>query len=225
MAQNHAAWSALQLWEIVFIGQHGDSAFQSFLKGEVQNLENQIRDSLEVVVGYKEFANPDAGAIAWDEANAKIIDGEAAFIHQGDWAAGQYGAADFDYGDDWDYVAFPGTEEVYSLVMDSFVMPEPNPTPEITENFLSYCGTVDAQERFNPRKGSIPPRTDVPTDEFPPFLQDQMDDFQASNAQPPTIAHGSGLEPEKKSELEEIFSEFIEQWDAEATTNEIVTRL
>ncbi len=111
------------------------------------------------------------------------------------------------------------------MVLDSFVMPEPNPTPEMTAAFLSYCGTADAQERFNPPKGSIPPRTDVSTDAFPPFLEDQMQEFEASSAQPPTIAHGSGIEPSAKNELEEVFAVFLESWDVDETTDRILDTL
>lgn len=220
--QTSTEWSTVQLWETVFIAQHGVEAFEQYVAGETDDLEDEIRESLELVVDYGDYFSPDAGAIAWDEGNAQVIDGEAAFIHQGDWAAGQYGEADFAYEDEWDFVPYPGTEGVYSLVMDSFVMPEPNPSPEATEAFLDYCGTVEAQERFNPIKGSIPPRTDVPIDEFPPFLQDQMADFEASDAQPTTIAHGSAVRPEVKSEIEESFAQFIETWDVEEMTQDLL---
>ena len=220
--QTTSEWSTVQLWETVLAAQHGVDAFEAYIAGETEGLEDEVRESLELVVEYSEYFSPDAGAIAWDEANAQVIDGAAAFIHQGDWAAGQYGEADFEYGTEWDFVAYPGTDGVYSIVMDSFVMPEPNPSPEATEAFLSYCGTIDAQERFNPIKGSIPPRTDVPTDEFPPFLQDQMADFEESDAQPTTIGHGSAVRPEIKSEIEETFAGFIETWDVEETTEALL---
>jgi glucose/mannose transport system substrate-binding protein len=223
--QTGSVWSTLQLWETVFIGYTGVDDFMSFLDRDVDGLEEEIRASLQLLVDYREYFSPDSSSIAWDEANGQVIDGEAAFIHQGDWAAGQYGATDLTYGEEWDHVPFPGTEGTYSLVMDSFVMPEPNPTPELTKDFLTYCGSIDAQQRFNSIKGSIPPRTDVPSDEFGPFLESQMDDFENSDQQPPTIAHGSGIDPQGKSVLEEIFSGFIENWDAEATTSRILDEL
>ena len=220
--QTATEWSTLQLWETVLIGDHGVEAFEQFVAGEAEAVETEIRDSLDLVEDYREYFSPDAGAIAWDEANAQVIGGDAAFIHQGDWAAGQYIAADLEYETEWDYVPYPGTDGVYSMVMDSFVMPAPNPSPEATEAFLSYCGTIEAQERFNPLKGSIPPRTDVPEDEFGPFLVQQMDDFEVSEEQPTTIAHGSAVRPEIKSEIEEVFSRFIETWDVDETTDDLL---
>ena len=227
--QTQEPWGVLQLWEVVFTGQHGVDEFERFLDGEAAELEGEIEESLSLVEEMSEYFNEDAGSVAWDEANSAVITGEAAFHHNGDWAAGQYQAAEdeedeeeFEYGEQWDYFAVPGTEDVYTLVMDSFVMPANNPTPDATEAFVSYCSTVEAQELFNPHKGSIPPRTDVPTDEFPEFLQDQMADFEDSEQQPTSISHGSGLNPEQASEVEEAFAVFTDNWDPEETTQELI---
>ncbi|MEY7849865.1 ABC transporter substrate-binding protein [Natrarchaeobius sp. A-rgal3] len=221
--QTQEPWGILQFWEVIFTGQHGADTYQEFLDGNAADLEEEIYESLALVADSQEYFNEDAGTVAWDEANADVITGDAAFHHNGDWAAGEYQAADdFEYGEDWEYMAVPGTEDVYTLVMDSFVMPTNNPSPEATEAFINYCSTIDAQERFNPHKGSIPPRTDVPTDEFPPFLQDQMADFEASETQVTSISHGSGLEPALASEVEEEFAVFTDNWDPDETTENLV---
>ncbi|MFW5937648.1 MAG: ABC transporter substrate-binding protein [Halanaeroarchaeum sp.] len=214
--QTQSAWSTVQLWEAVLIGSAGVDTYTDILGGNVSANEQAVRDALQTVAEYKEYFNEDAGSVAWDEANSQIIQGDAAFMHQGDWAAGQYKAAeDFAFEDDWNNVAFPGTEGVYHVVTDSFVMPASNPSPEATEKWLNYCGSVDGQERFNPVKGSIPPRTDVPNDEFGPFLTAQREDFDASDAQPPTIAHGTGVTPETKSAVEGAISAFLENWNVD----------
>ncbi len=215
--QTQSPWSTLQLWEAVFIGEHGTDAFLDLLSGNVAAHESAVKSSLTTVTEYEQYFNDDAGSIAWDQANGKIVNGDAAFIQQGDWAAGQYRAAEnFEYDSQWGKVPFPGTEGVYTLVMDSFVFPKNNPSPAATEKFLKYCGSVDAQKRFNREKGSIPPRTDVPTDAFGPFLTKQIEDFKNSDTQPPTIAHGTGVTPEVKSSVEQAFSGFTEQWDVAA---------
>ena len=207
--QTQAPWSSLQLWESIFIGQQNVEEYQTLLGGDVASMEDAVRSALDTLASYADYYPEDAGSISWDQGNNDVIAGDAAFLHQGDWAAGQYGSAeDFAFGDDWDMVAFPGTEGVYHSVIDSFVFPTNNPSPEATEAFLNYAGTVDAQERFNPVKVSIPPRTDVPMDEFGDFLTRQFEDFQNSDAQPPTIAHGTGVAPAIQSSLSEVFANF-----------------
>ena len=221
--QTQAPWSSLQLWENVFLGQQGVDDYRSLIEGDAGSLEAEIRSSLELMVDYSDYYPEDAGSISWDQGNGQLIDGEAAFIHQGDWAAGQYDATDgFEFGEGWEMVPFPGTDGVYHSVIDSFVFPTNNPSPEATETFLNYAGTVDAQERFNPVKGSIPPRTDVPTDEFGPFLSRQSEDFGDSDAQPPTITHGTAVEPGISSQLSEAIANFNESQDVDATVEAIV---
>ena len=100
--------------------------------------------------------------------------------------------------------------------MDSFPFPTNNPTPDATTKFLRYVGTVDAQERFNPKKGSIPPRTDVPDDRFGPFLTRQKKDFKESDAQPPSITHGLAVAPETLSNLKGATKTFTTDWNVDA---------
>ncbi|MFW6317066.1 MAG: ABC transporter substrate-binding protein [Halorubrum sp.] len=215
--QTQTPWSSLQLWENIFIGQQSVDDYQTLIDGDVSGLEDEVRSALELLADYLEYIPEDAGSISWDQGNDDLIAGDAAFLHQGDWAAGQYGGADdFEFGDDWDMVPFPGTEGVYHSVIDSFVYPTNNPSPEATEQFLNYAGTVDAQERFNPIKGSIPPRTDVSMDEFGDFLTRQFEDFQDSDEQPPTIAHGTAVAPSIHSGLDETFSNFNGDLDVDA---------
>jgi glucose/mannose transport system substrate-binding protein len=224
--QTSIPWSTVQLWETVFIAEQSVSAFNDLLSGNASSHESGIRSALETVSSFSEFYPEDSGSISWDQGNGRVIDGGAAFIHQGDWAAGQYKATDgFEYESDWGHVAYPGTEGVYSLVMDSFVKPSNNPTPIKTDDFLSYCGTPEAQVAFNTKKGSIPPRTDVDASNFGPFLSSQIEDFGDSDKQPPTIAHGTGLAPEKKTKVETAISGFLESGDVDQTTSKLVSAI
>ncbi|MFC4543598.1 ABC transporter substrate-binding protein [Halosolutus amylolyticus] len=221
--QTQSAWSTLQLWAQVLLGEYGVDAYDSFIAGDVEAVESEVRDTLEIVVDYSDYFNEDASSQSWDEANGYINRGEAAFFHQGDWAAGEYEADDdLEYGDDWALVPFPGTDGMYALNMDSFVFPKHNPSPNATVRFLRYAGSADAQERFNPAKGSIPPRTDVPDDAFTPFLQDQMADFEESSEQPPSIAHGLAVAPGIQTNVEGAFANFIDNWDVDETYQELV---
>ena len=221
--QTQSPWSTVQLWETVLVGESGVGTFQTFTSGDVASVESEVKSALTRVKEYSGHYPEDAGSISWDQANSMVVNGNAAFIHQGDWAAGQYKAADgFEYDSDWGNVAFPGTSGVYSLVMDSFVFPKNNPSPDATTKFLTYCGTKDAQKRFNTKKGSIPPRTDVSMDEFGPFLQTQSEDFANSDEQPATIAHGTAIRPEIKSNIEGAFASFLESNDVNKTYDELV---
>ncbi|UPV74093.1 extracellular solute-binding protein [Halorussus limi] len=211
-------WPTLDLWEAVLLGEYGRNTYQAVAEGKIAENQQAVKGALQTVKDYKQYFNEDNGSVSWTEANTKVINGEAAFYQQGDWAAGMYRGQDgFEFGTHWDQVSFPGSKGVYAFNMDSFPFPKNNPSPKATEKFLQYCGSVDAQERFNPKKGSIPPRTDVPKDEFGPFLQRQMDDFKNSKAQVPSITHGLAVAPEPLTGMKDATATFTSDWNVDKT--------
>jgi glucose/mannose transport system substrate-binding protein len=219
--QTSGAWSTVQLWETVFLAEAGIDGYNAFLEGEGD--VDQVQAALENVVALSEYYPDDASSISFTEANTMVMEGDAAFIHQGDWAAGAYsGTDDFNYGEDWSQVTYPGTSGNYLLNMDSFPYFANNPSPEATKTFLSYCGSAEGQVLFNKEKGSIPPREDADVSSLNTFQQDQFDDFTSADNQPPSIQHGLGVSPGVSTNIGEAFSGFLESYDAEQTAQALV---
>ncbi len=220
--QTQEPWGILQFWEMVFLGQYGADTYEQFLAGDAESLESEIADSLELVERISEFHNEDAGTVAWDEANADVITGDAAFHHNGDWAAGEYQGADgFEYGENWEYIPSRNRRDLHDG--DGWLrLPgeQSDARSHRSVRQLLYDGRRPGT--VQPHKGSIPPRTDVETDGFPPFLQDQMADFEASDEQTVTISHGSGLEPARADQVQEAFAVFTDNWDVDETTQELI---
>ncbi|GKZ13704.1 ABC transporter substrate-binding protein [Haladaptatus sp. T7] len=219
--QTKSPWSTLQLWAQVLLGESGVKTYNAVMSGKVDANKKAVKNALSIVKEYKAHFNKDSGSLDWQQANKKILKGEAAFFHQGDWAASMYREQEnFEYEKQWNHVPFPGTEKMYALNMDSFPFPKQNPSPEATKKFLQYVGSKDAQERFNPKKGSIPPRTDVSKEKFGPFLSQQMDDFKNSKSQPPSVAHGLATTPETLTNLKDATASFISNWNVDKTANQ-----
>jgi glucose/mannose transport system substrate-binding protein len=218
-----AGWTVLQLWETVLIATAGPDGYEDILAGSTDDYEDAIQQALQLTADFSQYFTEDAGGIEWPAAARKIVNGDAAFFQHGDWCAGIFlSLEDFNYKEHWDFVAFPGTEGSYSVVMDSFPYPEPNRTPETAKTFLRYVGSTDAQERFNPIKGSIPPRTDVSLDPFSDYQADEIRAFRESNAQPRAMAHGLGLVPGRSSDMKTLMSNFAAEWNAESVSGRVM---
>ncbi|MBZ0289329.1 MAG: extracellular solute-binding protein, partial [Anaerolineae bacterium] len=105
-------------------------------------------------------ANEDMNAVTWQDAAKLVVDGNAAFTVMGDWAAG-YFIADLklepNVGFGW--AAAPGTEGVFMMLSDTFGLPKGAPHVENARAWLSFIGTAEAQDIFNPLKGSLPANT------------------------------------------------------------------
>ncbi|TQQ78939.1 carbohydrate ABC transporter substrate-binding protein [Halonotius roseus] len=219
--QTSGAWSTVQLWETILLGQAGIDGYEAFINGNGDSAA--VESALEAVIDLSDYYPGDSSSISFTEANTMVMDGDAAFIHQGDWAAGAYsGADDFNYGEDWNQVTYPGTSGNYLLNMDSFPYMANNPSPEATRQFLSYCGSAEGQVLFNAEKGSIPPRSDADVSALNTFQQDQYDDFNAADNQPPSIQHGLAVAPGIRTNILNAFSGFLEDYDAAATAEALI---
>jgi len=219
--QTSGAWSTTQLWETILLAQAGIDGYEAFINGNGDS--GQVEDALQSVVDLSEYYPSDSSSISFTEANTMVIEGDAAFIHQGDWAAGAYSGTDgFEYGEDWGQVTYPGSEGSYLLNMDSFPYLADNPSPEATKQFLSYCGTAEAQVLFNAEKGSIPPRSDADVSSLNGFQQDQFEDFNAADSQPPSVEHGLAVSPGVKTNISSAFSSFLESADPASTADDLL---
>ncbi|WP_136689195.1 ABC transporter substrate-binding protein [Halorhabdus amylolytica] len=222
MAQSMAnSNTQLQLWGAIHLGMHGYQSYMDVMNGE-GDLE-EVRESVDMHRQYAQFFNEDSATVNPPEANQKIMNGDAGFYHQGNWMAGGYNANDLTYEEDWGWIAFPGTSNMYTLHMDAFVSPADNPSPEKSIRWHRYVGSKEAQVNFNKHKGSIPLRSDVSMEEFGPFLTETMEDFQNVEYRPPTVAHGLAVSPGTLVDLREVFSSnFMGPYNVDETSQGII---
>src|SRR3954452_3519877 len=103
----------------------------------------------------------EAAALTWDQATKKLAAGGCAFESVNDSAYGELVRAGAKEGTDFGYVTFPGTEEAFLTVVDTFVVSASAQDRANALNFLSTIGTKETQLEFNRVKGSTPIRTDV----------------------------------------------------------------
>ena len=221
-----APWTTLQLVAAVLLSTGGYDKYMKVVNGE--GGKPAVREAFKTTKTIlQDYINDDAASIGFTTANQKIMNGEAAFIHQGNWAAGAFrNKSNFDYDKDWGFKTFPGTEGLYTLHFDSFIYPANNPAPEAGKTWEKFVGSKEAQIAFNKYKGSIPTRTDVSKDEFGPYLAETMDQFAAAKNRPPTLAHGLAVVPEKLTSLKGVITnEFTGPYNVDAATEKFVSTI
>lgn len=219
--QTHAmklSWPTLQFIGVTMLSTHGYQAYMDFINGKADKkiVTDTLKSTKQILTNY---INDDAASTSLTGSLNDIISGKAAFVHQGNWAAGAFKAKEgFEYGKDWGHITFPGTKGMYTLHMDSFIKPGDNPSPEKTTKWLSYVGTKEAQIAFNTRKGSIPTRTDTGPKEFGPYLSNTIKEFQSAEQKPPTIAHGLAVPAATLTKLKGVINDnFSDPFDVDAT--------
>jgi len=218
-------FTVLQLWEVTLLGFEDIATFEAITNGKAGSHRRAISQALEHVVAFADLADDDSLYHAMTDANQQFIDGVAPVYAQGDWAAGVFSDTDdFSFGSDWERIPFPGTEEQFGVVMDA-VIPHIDADPDALETFLAYAGSPEAQETFNQNKGSLPARVDVSMDGFSDFSKSQKRQLDNAREQPLSITHGLSVTPMTLVDLKSVIAEFLEDWDVETTTDEMIAVL
>lgn len=206
-------FAGAQTFENTLLGVVGPDTYRALFKGEAAWDEQGVKDAATAYAKMLDYVNPDFSALTWDGATALVIEGKAGFNSMGDWAYGEVVAKNATDNIGW--VSHPGTAGSFVLVVDSFTLPVGAPHAENAANWLKVLGSKEAQEAFNPLKGSIPPRTDVNRDIFDAYHQWSMDSF-ANDALVPSCAHGQASSPAFKQAFYDASTAFVTDKDVDA---------
>lgn len=213
-----APWANAQYFAQIMLGTEGQDAYEAWLNGngDEQALVRALEKEQNIIENY---TNEDRSTVSFPEANDKLINGNAAFFTMGNWAAGMYrNAENFEFEEDWGWVAFPGTEDMYVWHLDSFMFPANGPAPEKAEAFAELIGDADLHVEFNNLKGSIPLRTDIDGSRLNAFLDLNVQHLNTLEQFPPTLAHGLAATPEDWDAIREVFANhFMGPFDPEET--------
>jgi glucose/mannose transport system substrate-binding protein len=205
-------FAAAQTFENTLLGAVGPDTYRALFKGESAWDDQGVRDAAATYAKMLDYVNPDHSALTWDGATALIIEGKAGFNSMGDWAYGEFVSKNA--VDNVGWVSHPGTNGSFVLVVDSFTLPKGAPNSQNAKQWLEVLGSKEAQEAFNPLKGSIPPRTDVNREIFSPYHQWSMDSF-AKDALVPSCAHGQASSPAFKQAFYDASIAFVTDKDVD----------
>jgi glucose/mannose transport system substrate-binding protein len=171
------------------------------------------------------FVDDNFSGRAWNLATAMVINGEAAFQIMGDWAKGEFLAADMVPGEDFLCAAAPGNG--FLLNTDSFVMFDVGGADrEAGQKLLaSLIMGEDFQRAFNLAKGSIPARTDVSLEGFDACALRSHDDLaaaQEAGSLLPSMAHEMAIPRSQRG----VFLDLVtEHFNSDMSSTEAATRL
>lgn len=142
-----------------------------------------IRETLEALKRLKDngYINTDYDALTWDQAGDLLVSNKAVFCQMGDWMKGHFTSLGWKPGVDFGYQPSPGTDGIFSLHFDCFVLPKGAPHVTAARKWLSLLTTKEAETAFCPIKGATPPRLDAFTDMYDPISQNILSAFRDPN--------------------------------------------
>ncbi|TDC49784.1 carbohydrate ABC transporter substrate-binding protein [Actinomadura sp. KC345] len=171
-----AQWTADHLLENVLLGSLGTDAYNALWEPGADWGGAAVTKALNEFAEIMKYTTMEAASTDWQGAAKAVVDDKAAFNIMGDWAYGYFvGAAPNGLGKkldtDFKYAPAPGTEGTYMWLSDSFTLPKGAPHRGGALAWLKEVSSKEGQDLFNPKKGSIPARTDADKSLYKGYLQ------------------------------------------------------
>ncbi|HRW93994.1 MAG TPA: extracellular solute-binding protein, partial [Thermotogota bacterium] len=201
-------WPATHLFEDIMLSQFGPYKYNMLWTGEQSFDYLALEESLQILEDLLPYFNSDHAALDWQNGSRLVFEGKAFCNVMGDWAEGYFKELGWVPGEDFGWFAVPETDVAFMIVSDTFGLPKGAPNPENALKWLKTIGSVEAQDIFNPLKGSIPARVDADKSKYDVYLQWSMADFSTKSLCP-SIAHGSAAPEGFITSLQDVLNRFI----------------
>jgi glucose/mannose transport system substrate-binding protein len=165
LALGGQAWQEKMMFDAIFAYVGGADLFLKVYRDRDVNAINtpEFKKVLTTFKRLHDYVDAGSPGRDWNVATGMLISGKAGVQIMGDWAKGEFLAANQTAGKEFGCFAGFGPKAPYVVAGDVFIMPKSS-NPEVikAQQLLATVMVAPAtQVAFNNKKGSIPIRTDV----------------------------------------------------------------
>ena len=217
---DNGIWAAVHLLESVLLGTMGPTKYQGLWSGATDWSGPEVRASLKRFVSLMRYVNTDHAAMSWDAAVQYVIDGECGMTIMGDWAEGYFKAKGCTPDKEFGWVPSPGTRGSFLMLSDSFGLPKGAPDRDAAVKWLTVAASREGQDAFNPKKGSIPSRTDGDRALYDVYQKSAMDSFR-SDTIVPSVTHGAAAAESWVNDIQDAIALFMCDLNVDRTIAEL----
>jgi glucose/mannose transport system substrate-binding protein len=168
-------WQDQILFDAVLIAEAGKDVFRKvYADADVKAVQSPgFRKAAETYAALRNLADQGSAGRNWNDTTSLVITGKAAMQVMGDWAKGEFLAANQVPDKDFGCVVMPGG---YVMGGDVFVFPKVKDAAQLAgqAKLAEIMLAPDTQIAFNKKKGSVPVRLDVDVSSMDPCAQAGM---------------------------------------------------
>jgi len=230
LAWGGEAWQEATVFDSIVMGVGGPAFYQA----SMIDLDPEALGSDTMVEAFRRmetlrgFVDENFSGRHWNLASAMVVNGEALFQIMGDWAKGEFVNAGQTAGEEFQCFRVPGTEGTVTFNSDQFAMFNVEEDAAAAQTAMASAVMSPAfQIAFNIVKGSVPARTDVPSDRFDicgRLGMAQLGEADANGTLFGSMAHGHANNPSVQNAMYDVItSHFNGVYDAETAAAEMVT--
>ncbi len=231
LAHGGQAWQEATIFDSMVMGVGGPEFYQA----SMVDLDPEALGSDMMVEAFgrmdtlRGFVDDNFSGRDWNLATAMVANGEALFQIMGDWAKGEFVNAGQTAGEEFQCFRVPGTAGTVTFNSDQFAMFNISDMAAMDAQMAMAASVMspEFQIAFNIVKGSVPARTDVPSDEFDACGQlgmAQLAEASESGALFGSMAHGHANTPSVQNAMYDVITaHFNGEYDAQTAASELVT--
>ena len=229
LAHGGQAWQEATMFDGIVLSAGGPDFFRrAFIDLDIDALgSGTMVEAFNRMETLRSFVDDNFSGRDWNLASAMVINGEAAFQIMGDWAKGEFLNAGKMPGEDFICFRVPGSAGSVTFNSDQFAMF--NVTEEGARDAQAKMAAAimspSFQSAFNVVKGSVPARTDVPSDDFDACGKKGMGELAAASASGTllgSMAHGHANRAAVKNAIYDVVTaHFNGEYDAETAAEEL----
>jgi glucose/mannose transport system substrate-binding protein len=216
IAHGGQPWQDATVFESVVLGVGGAKFYNDALvKLDAKALDSPtMLKSFDTLARIKTYIDKDAAGRDWNLATAMVMNGKGGMQFMGDWAKGEFTAANKVAGKDYACVPAPGTANSYTFNIDSFAMFNVK-AADAKKGQLDLAAAImspEFQEVFNLNKGSIPVRPGVNKSKFDACATTSMADFDStanSGNLVASFAHGMAIRSATQGAIVDVIAKFM----------------
>ena len=216
IAHGGQPWQDATVFESVVLGLGGAKFYNDALvKLDSAALASPTMEkSFDTLAKIKTYIDKDASGRDWNLATAMVMNGKGGMQFMGDWAKGEFTAANKVAGKDYTCAAAPGTANSYTFNIDSFAMFNVK-AADAKKGQLDLATAImspEFQEVFNLNKGSIPVRPGVNKAKFDACATKSMADFDSTakaGGLVASFAHGMAIPSATQGAIVDVIAKFM----------------
>ncbi|WP_245315008.1 ABC transporter substrate-binding protein [Labrys sp. WJW] len=189
LAQGGEPWQERLLFNVVLQSVSKDTFMRLYAKNDATAIDTpEFKKSVEIFGKLRGYTDAGSPGRNWNDTTALLITNKAGVQFMGDWAKGEFKAANKEAGKDF-YCQIGIDDKELVIGGDVFVFPKTTDAAQIkAQNLLaSTMLSPETQVLFNVQKGSMPVRTDVDASKFDLCAQKGMKLLADPTHQTPVI--------------------------------------
>jgi glucose/mannose transport system substrate-binding protein len=178
-------WQEATIFDSIVVSTGGiDFYKKAFIDLDEGTLKSDtMKKAFDNLGKLRDYLDPNYTGRDWNLATAMVIKGDALVQVMGDWAKGEFKAANKEAGKDFLCYRFPGTDGSVLYLTDMFALFQVPADRRVAQLALAEATMSPAfQSAFNVVKGSVPARMDVPDTAFDSCGKKGIADVKAADA-------------------------------------------